>query len=191
VAHTHTGRTFSNDTQMCILVGRNKSNSNDIVRGNGCVIEFSASCRGAPVAMATKFYTLAPSIFSIIAAAFPPLHTEMLGRASSVGTATCYRLDGPGFECRWGQDCPHPSTATRGPALPHTRWVTGYPRGLKRLGRGVSHEPSSSAEVKARVEMYLCSRSVPLWQVIGRNFTFTFYTQKCVSVHMPRAQSAR
>jgi hypothetical protein len=70
--------------------------------------------------------TLVPSIFSIIAAASRTLHTEMLGQDSSVGTATRYRPDFPGFECRWGQDFPHSSTATPGPARSLIRWVTGY-----------------------------------------------------------------
>ena len=55
--------------------------------------------------------------------------TEM-GRYSSVGIATRYGLDGPGFECRWGRDYTHPSR----PALWHTQspvqWVPGlFPEG--------------------------------------------------------------
>jgi hypothetical protein len=40
--------------------------------------------------------------------------------------------------------------------------------GVKRPGRGVDHPPSSSARVKERVELYLCSPSGPSWPVLGR-----------------------
>jgi len=39
--------------------------------------------------------------------------------------------------------------------------------GIKRPGRGVDHPPPSSAEVKERVELYLCCISGPLWPVLG------------------------
>ena len=58
---------------------------------------------------------------------------------------------------------------------PHRPWsppsllYTGYRvsfSGVKRPGRGVKHPPSSSAEVKERVELYLHSPSGPSWPVI-------------------------
>jgi len=67
-----------------------------------------------------------------------------VGRDSSVGIATRYGLVGPGIELRWGRDFPHPSRPALG---------TGYLPGVKRPGRGVDHPPSSSAEVKERVEL--------------------------------------
>jgi len=45
-----------------------------------------------------------------------------------------------------------------GPGGPSSRLYNGYwafPLGVKRLGRGVNHPPSSTAEVKERVELYL------------------------------------
>ena len=36
---------------------------------------------------------------------------------------------------------------------------------LKRLGRGIDRQPASSAEVKERLELYLC---VPTWPVVRR-----------------------
>jgi len=36
-------------------------------------------------------------------------------------------------------------------------------------GRGVDHLSPSSAEVKERVELYLCSPSGPSWPVLGGN----------------------
>ena len=44
-----------------------------------------------------------------------------VGRDSSVGTATRYRLDGSGFELRWRKSFPKPSIQSLGP----TQWVPG------------------------------------------------------------------
>jgi len=44
---------------------------------------------------------------------------------------------------------------------------TGSFPGVKRPGRGVDHPPPSSAEVKERVELYLCSPFEPSWPVLG------------------------
>ena len=43
------------------------------------------------------------------------------GWDSSVGTATRYRLNGPGIESRWGRDFPHPSRLTTWPTQPPTQ----------------------------------------------------------------------
>ena len=39
--------------------------------------------------------------------------------------------------------------------------------GVKQPGCGIDHPPPSSAEVKERVQLYLCSPSVPSWPVLG------------------------
>jgi len=39
--------------------------------------------------------------------------------------------------------------------------------GVKRPGRGVDHPPPSSAEVKERVELYICFPSGPSWPILG------------------------
>jgi len=45
--------------------------------------------------------------------------------------------------------------------------VTGSFPGVKRPKRGVDHPSPSSAEVKERVELYLCCPSGPSWPVPG------------------------
>jgi len=63
-----------------------------------------------------------------------------MGQGSEIDIATCYRLDSPGIEFRWGRNFP----ALSSPALEPTQW-----------GRGVNNPPSSSSAVKGRVELYL------------------------------------
>jgi hypothetical protein len=80
-------------------------------------------------------------------------------RDSSVGIATCYGMEGPGIEFRWGQDFPHPSR----PALYNRYWVF--------LG-GKSAEAwrwlptPSSADVKESVEVYIYSLYGLSWLVL-------------------------
>jgi hypothetical protein len=54
------------------------------------------------------------------------------------------------------------------------RMGTGLSPGVKRPGRGVNYPSPSSAEVKERVELNLCSSSGPLWPVIERNSTLLY-----------------
>jgi hypothetical protein len=49
-------------------------------------------------------------------------------RDSSVGIATCYGLDGPGIESRWGRDFPHLSRPALGTTQPPIPWVPGLSR---------------------------------------------------------------
>ena len=71
-------------------------------------------------------------------------------RASSVGIATRYLLDGPGIESLWGRDFPHLSRPTLGPTQPPIQLVPGLSPEVKRPGR---HPQPSSAEAKERVEL--------------------------------------
>jgi hypothetical protein len=50
------------------------------------------------------------------------------------------------------------------PSLLYNGYRVSFP-GVKRPGREVDHPPSSSAEVKERVELYLYSPSGPSWPV--------------------------
>jgi hypothetical protein len=95
-----------------------------------------------------------------------------MGRDSSVSIVTRYREDGPWIESRRGErggggefsepghNGPeaHPASYTMG---------TGSFPGVKRQRRGVDQPPPSNAEVKERVELYLCSPYGPSWPVIG------------------------
>ena len=90
-------------------------------------------------------------------------------RDMSVGIATRYGLDGPRIESQWGgRDFPHPSRPAPGAQPASYKMGTGSSPGVKRPGRGVEHPPSSGAEVKERVELYLYSPFGPSWPVIGR-----------------------
>ena len=95
----------------------------------------------------------------------------VVGRDIAVWIATRYVLDGPGIKSHWGRDFPHPSSpdglAEGYPASDTT--VTGSVLGVKRPRHDVDHTPPSSAEVKERVELYLCSPYGFLWPLLGRN----------------------
>jgi len=86
-------------------------------------------------------------------------YSEFEGRERLVSVMTHYGLDGPGIEYRWGRDFPHPSRPTlESTRLLYSRYLVSF-QGLMRAGRGVDHQPPSSAEVKERVELYLLSPS--------------------------------
>jgi len=89
------------------------------------------------------------------------------GLDGSVGIATRYGLGGPVNESRWGTR--FSESVQTGPGAHPASYTMGngsFP-GLKRPGRGVDHPPSSCAEIKGRVELYICSPSRPSWPVLG------------------------
>jgi len=65
-----------------------------------------------------------------------------------VGIATCYGLDGPGIESRWGRDFPHLSRPALGSTQLPVQCVSGLSRGKERPGRDVDPSHPSSAVVK-------------------------------------------
>ena len=73
---------------------------------------------------------------------------KYVSRDSSVGTATRYGLDGPGFESRRRRDFPHPSRPALGPTQPHIKWLPGLLPGVKLPGRGVDHPTNLAARLK-------------------------------------------
>jgi len=64
-----------------------------------------------------------------------------------------------------GPGAHHPASYTMG---------NGFFPGLKRLGLGVNHPPSYSAEVKERVELYHYSTSGPSWPVKGGLYLYLY-----------------
>ena len=90
----------------------------------------------------------------------------IVGLDSSVGTATCYGLVGPGIESRWGRDFPHPFRPALEPTQPPTQWVSGLFSGGKASGAWLL--PPNLAP----------SRTVPLlllWAFVARcRIDFTF-----------------
>jgi hypothetical protein len=83
-----------------------------------------------------------------------------VGRNSSVGIATRYRLDVPRFESLWGRYFPHSPRPALGPIQPPIQWVPCLPGG-KASGAWRWLPTPSRAEVKERVDLYLYSPSRP------------------------------
>jgi hypothetical protein len=100
-----------------------------------------------------KSYSLSSTIISLYCFS-SSIQCTLEGRNSSVGIATCYGLDGPEIESRWGRDFSHTSRPALGPTQPPTQWILGLSRGVKRPRRGIGHPPSSNAEVKERINLY-------------------------------------
>jgi hypothetical protein len=100
-----------------------------------------------------------------------------MGRDSLVGIATRYELGGPWIESRWESDI-FLARSDR-PLYPPGLLCNGYlvfPGG-KSAGawRWTPPSPTSSAEVKERVEIYLYYPSGPSWPVLG--WTLLQYNQ--------------
>ena len=71
--------------------------------------------------------------------------------------ATCYGLDGPEIESRWGEFFRTRPDRPSGPrSLLYNRHRFCF-QGLKLPERGVDHPPLSSTEVKETVELYCIS----------------------------------
>jgi hypothetical protein len=53
--------------------------------------------------------------------------------------------------------------------------------GIKWLGPGINHPPPSSTAVKGSIALYLCSPSVPSWEVMGWTLPFYYNVAGCIS----------
>ena len=93
-----------------------------------------------------------------------------VGQDSSVDIATRYGLDGPVIESWLGRNFPHRSRPALGPTQPPVQWVAGLSQGVKRPRRGFDHPPSSSVEVKERLQLCVYSPTGSSWPVIGWTF---------------------
>jgi len=91
-----------------------------------------------------------------------------VGCDSSVVIATCYGLDGPEIESRWGNIFRALPDRPWGPTQPllYKRYRVFLPR-VRRSERGIDHPRPPSAEVKERVTRYLSSNSGASWPVTG------------------------
>ena len=94
-----------------------------------------------------------------------PYHAIKVGRDSSVSIATRYGLTVWGSNPRGGGEIfrNRPDRPWGPTSLLYNRYRS-FLR-VKRSGRRVDHPPTSSAEVKERVELYLYSPSWFLWPV--------------------------
>jgi hypothetical protein len=109
---------------------------------------------------------------------FLPQYDYPCGPGTSVGIATGYGLDGPGFETRWWRDFPHLSRPALEPSQPPVQWVPDFPWG-KKSGRDMSLTPHPLLvpwSWKSRAILLL-----PLWAVLPvhsltacTRVTFTF-----------------
>jgi hypothetical protein len=112
-------------------------------------------------------------------------HFLYLNRDSSVGIATCYRLESLGIESRWEARFSAPIQTGPGAHPGSYTMGTGSFPGVKRPGCGVDHPPPSSAEVKERLKLYLYSTPGPLWPVLEWPHTWvscffrTYVSENC------------
>jgi hypothetical protein len=63
------------------------------------------------------------------------------GPSSVFGITTCYGLDGPRVESRWGRDISHLSRPALGPTQPPVQRVPGLSRGKERPERDADPSP--------------------------------------------------
>ena len=69
----------------------------------------------SPIAVNKLLLLLLLLLLFLTASKKPLPYITTRRRNSSDGIATCYGLDGPGIESRWGRDSPHPSRPALGP----------------------------------------------------------------------------
>jgi len=83
-------------------------------------------------------------------------HFISIGRDSSVGIATRYGLDGPGFECMRRRDLPHPFRPALRPTQPPTQCVSSLLPAGKAAGAYLGSRLKTA-------QLYLYPSFVPLY----------------------------
>ena len=128
---------------------------------------------------------LAWTLFRVLKSSFKKLHSYrpsifllflwLGGRNNSVGIETRCGLDCPRFEARWGVRFFAPlQTGPGAHPVFYTIGTGSFPL-VNRPGRGVDYPPPSSAEVKERIELYICSPSGSLWKFRGRALSYLYF----------------
>ena len=120
-----------------------------------------------------------------------------MGQDSVVSIATHYKLDSLGILSWWGARFSTAMWTSPGAHLASYTMVTGSFLGIKWPGCGINHTLTSTTKVKERVQLYLCSPSVPCagYRVNSpflhtRFIHFVFQRfcslfQKCLTVSVP------
>ena len=89
-------------------------------------------------------------------------YLAIVGRYSSVGIATGYRLDGSGIEFRWERDFPYASGPCLSPTQLLVQWVPVSFPGVKRPELGDDHTPILNKEERYTSTpspgLHICSR---------------------------------
>jgi hypothetical protein len=91
---------------------------------------------------------------------------QKVGRDSSVGITTCYGLDGPGIESRWGVRYSAPVPEAH--SVSCTMGTGSFP-GVKRPGRGVDHPPHLAQRLKKEYSDTFTCTFYPV-QKFNRNY---------------------
>jgi hypothetical protein len=88
-----------------------------------------------------------------------------VGRDSAVGTATCYRLDGPGIESQRGRELLHASRPALGSTQPPTQCLPRLSGG-KMAGTWLWPPTASNAKDNKRAQLYIYFPSRPSWSIL-------------------------
>jgi hypothetical protein len=89
-----------------------------------------------------------------------------------------------------GRDFPHPSQLGTGVHTASCTTGAVLLPGIKRPRRGVSHPPTSSTEVKERVQLYIYSPAVPSWHIIETTLLLLYLFKVLKVTCEPRKRGA-